>query len=83
MNNAITSDYRESVLAVIAREYGPMRHAAKILAQHAQASYRTAESWIAGRNVPSGESLMNLMSECNALADEINRLVAERRKQRG
>ena len=83
MSYAITSDYRETILTVIAREYSAKRHAAKILAKHAKASYRTAEAWVAGRNVPSGAALMNIMAECEPMADAINRFVAERKKQRG
>ena len=79
---AISSHYSETILTVIAREYGPMRHAAKILAQHAQGSYRTAEAWIAGRSVPSGENLISLMASCDVLTDEINRLVTERKQSR-
>jgi hypothetical protein len=76
------SFYRETILTIIAREYGAKRHAAKILARHAQSSYRTAEAWISGRNVPTGHSLLNIMSECEALADAINGIVADRKKQR-
>jgi hypothetical protein len=71
------------VLACIAREYGALRHASKILARHARSSHRTAEHWIAGRSVPSGENLINLMAQCEALADEITKLVAERRSTKG
>lgn len=77
------SDYRETILNVIAQQYATKRHAAKILARHAKASYRTAEAWIAGRNVPSGASLMNLMAECEVLADEVMRLVNERKVKLG
>lgn len=77
------STYGETILGAIAREYGPMRHASKILAQHACASYRTAEAWIAGRSVPSGENLLHLMANCEVVAAEVNRLVAERRASKG
>ena len=79
----VSSDYRETILQVIAHEYSAKRHAAKILAKHAQASYRTAEAWVSGRNVPSGAALMNIMAECEPMAAAIKRIVAERKKQRG
>ena len=75
--------FNGTIQAVIAREYRPLRHASKILAQHARSSYRTAEAWLSGRCVPTGENLANLMVECEALAEEINRLIAERRSIRG
>lgn len=81
--DATASDYREVILTVIAREYGPMRHSAKILAKHAQTSYRTAEAWVSGRNVPSGKSLVNIMANCKAMADEMNRLISESRQSPG
>lgn len=83
MISATTSDLRENILTIIKREYSAQRHAAKRLARHGKASYRTAEAWLAGRNAPSGPSLMNIMAECTPLADEVMRLVAERKKQRG
>jgi hypothetical protein len=44
---------------------------------------RTAENWLAGEHAPNGENLVELMAACSELADEINRLVAERRAARG
>jgi hypothetical protein len=79
----IASTYSDAVLTIIAREYSPLPHAAKILAQHAKTSYRTAENWLSGMCAPNGEKLVNLMAECEALAQEVNRLVAERRAEKG
>lgn len=73
MSGAITSNYRENILTVITREYSAKRHGAKILARHAKASYRTAQAWISGRNVPSGQHFMNLLQECEAMADIIKK----------
>ena len=77
------STYSEAVLTAISREYGSKPNAAKILARHARTSYRTAENWLAGICAPNGEKLVDLMASCDALADEVMRLVAERKKQRG
>lgn len=69
----------EVVTGYLRRECGPLRHAAKLIARKARATPRTAEAWLAGRHAPYGEHLINLMAECDALAEEINRLVEERR----
>jgi hypothetical protein len=75
--------YSAVVFEVLQREYAPLKHAAKLLARHARTSPRTAENWLAGTHAPNGEKLINLMAECSALADEINRLIAERKALRG
>lgn len=75
--------YSDIVFGAIQREYAPLKHAAKLLARHAGTSPRTAENWLAGTHAPNGEKLLNLMAECRSLADEVNRLVAERRAARG
>jgi len=75
--------YSNTVFRVIQREYAPLKHAAKLLARHAGTTPRTAENWLAGTHAPNGEKLLNLMAECATLADEVNRLVAERRSSRG
>lgn len=62
------------------QEFGPLRHAAKLIARKAGATPRTAEAWLAGRNAPYGEHLVNLMAECDGLAAEINNLIRERRR---
>lgn len=72
--------YADVVLTVLKRTYGGTPHAAKRLAQAARTSYRTAENWLMGANAPSGEALINLMAECEELAEEVGRLVAERRQ---
>lgn len=81
--SGITSDYRETVLTVIAQEYSPLRNGAKILARHAKASYRTAEAWVAGRNAPSIKSVMNIAANCRAMSNELNRLIAESQQSIG
>lgn len=80
--SSMPSTYSDAVLTVIQRTYAPLRHASKLLARDAKASPRTAEKWISGQNAPSGEALIELMASCQELADEVNRLVAERRSAR-
>jgi len=80
---SVTATYGDVVHDVIRRHYAPLKHAAKILARAAGTTPRTAENWLAGSHAPNGEKLLNLMAACNELADEVNRLVAERRAARG
>jgi len=75
--------YNDVVLGYIKRTLGPLKHAAKLLARASGTTPRNAENWLAGVHAPNGENLVELMAECSDLADEINRLVAERRAARG
>jgi hypothetical protein len=75
--------YNDVVLGYIKRIFGPLKHAAKLLARASGATPRTAENWLAGEHAPNGENLVQLMAECSDLADEIMALVAERRSARG
>lgn len=78
--DANASNYDDLVLTIITSEYRPHRHAAKMLAKHANASYRTAQAWLSGRNVPSGKHFMNLLTECETLRVEVERLTARNSK---
>lgn len=78
-----TVTYEEAVRGVIQRRFAPFKGAAKLLARASGASPRTCEHWLAGSHAPNGEKLLNLMAACEELADEVNRLVAERRAARG
>lgn len=79
----MTASYNDVVLGFIQREFAPLKNAAKMLARAANATPRAAENWLAGMHAPNGEKLVALMVECRGLADEINRLVEERRAARG
>jgi hypothetical protein len=81
MSTAAT--YSDVVINVLRREYGPLKHATKLLARHARTSPRTAENWLAGTHAPNGEKLINLMASCEVLAEEVHRLVAKRKAERG
>lgn len=76
-----TVTYEEAVNGVIRRQFAPLKHAAKILARLSGASPRTAENWLAGSHAPNGEKLLNLMATCPELADEVNRVVVQRRAE--
>ena len=80
---AMSATYNDVVLSYIKREFAPLKHAAERLARAAGTTPRCAKAWLAGEHAPNGESLMSLMASCRELADEVNRLVAERRAARG
>ena len=79
----MSATYNDVVLGYIRREFSPLKHAAKLLARSARTTPRCAKAWLGGEHAPSGESLVQLMSSCSELADEVMRLVAERRAARG
>jgi hypothetical protein len=59
--------------------FSPLRHAEKLLARAARVSPRTAENWLRGECAPNGEALVNLIGECEGLA-EVILAEAERRR---
>lgn len=69
--------YAETVTGVLRREYGPLRHAAKLLARAVGTTPRTVQNWLDGVNAPRGAELIRLMQECDELRDEIFRIVEE------
>ena len=79
----MSATYNTVVLGYIRREFSPLKHAAKLLARAAGTTPRCAKAWLAGEHAPNGESLVHLMAECSDLADEVMRLVEERRAERG
>jgi hypothetical protein len=81
-DTTVSATYNDVVLGYIRREFAPLKHAAELLARAAGTTPRTAKNWLAGEHAPNGESLVALMVSCRELADEVNRLVAERRAAR-
>ncbi|NVN06042.1 hypothetical protein HW509_10640 [Asaia spathodeae] len=73
---------KDSLLEVIAREFRPLRFAAEYLARAANKTPRAAKNWLSGVNAPDAEALIELMASCSSIADEVERLVAERRAAR-
>lgn len=59
--------------------FGLERGAEKRLARRAKCSPRTVENWMRGASAPGGEQLLNLMAECDELAEAI---LAEVRRRR-
>jgi hypothetical protein len=73
---------RDRLLNVIKREFEPLRFATEMLARAAKKTPRAARNWLSGTNAPDAEALIELMASSNAIAAEVERLVAERRKAR-
>lgn len=81
---AVSETLSDAVLDYIGREYAEKPFASKLLARLAKTSHRTAERWLARKAVPTGENFMNLLVQCEGLAEEIMLKANEqRRKQRG
>jgi hypothetical protein len=59
--------YNDVVLGYIKRTFGPLKHAAKLLARASGATPRTAENWLAGEHAPNGENLVELMARAPSL----------------
>ena len=74
--------YKVGICAAIWREFGRMKGGAKLAARAANVSERSTENWFAEKNAPNGEQLLELMASSDAIADEVLRLVAERRRAR-
>lgn len=68
-------NYADLLRGVITRVYAPQRFAAKRLAHDARTSHRTAERWLSGERVPTGDHLLNLLRECRELRAELNQLI--------
>ena len=67
---------------VLRRWTGDMRNASKRIGRKISADPRVVENYIYGRHCPPAAKLIELMAECQELADEVNRLVEERRNSR-
>jgi hypothetical protein len=73
--------YNELVWGVLDRAYAPFKHAEKKLARDARATPKAARNWLDRLCAPNGESLLNLMRECNELRDEIIRRTEQRERE--
>jgi hypothetical protein len=63
VNVAVASMPRETVASALYAWVGDLKSGIKRIAAIADCSPRTAENWIAARNMPSGEGLIALMRE--------------------
>ena len=69
--------------AVLRRSFQWTRCADKQIARRIDVDPRTAQNYLYGKHCPPAHKLIELMAVCTELADEVNRLVAERRAARG
>lgn len=83
MSAVITAPVRDQLLEAIRREFMPLRSGAEMLARAALKTPRAARNWLSDKNAPDAEALIELMASCSSIADEVERLVAERRLARG
>jgi len=75
-------DVRMSLLRAIAAEFSPQKFAAEMLARASRKTPRAAKNWLAFQNAPDAVALIELMASSNAIADEVNALVAACRRAR-
>lgn len=68
----------EDLWEVLARTYGRLRGAAKVLAEDGDASEAAAGNWLRKRNLPQYESLIALMAANPDVNDAVRRAVARR-----
>lgn len=78
MPHALT--YPDLITGFLRGRFGLVRGAEKRLASAARCSPRTAENWMRGESAPAGEQLLNLMAECDGLAEAVLAEVQRRRR---
>lgn len=84
MAGALTAnDCAERISTVLRRKFAWMRCADKWLASRIGADQRAAQNYLYGKHCPPAHKLIEMMAECDELAAEINKIVAERRAARG
>jgi hypothetical protein len=82
-NTELTAELcAERFSSVLRRWTGTMRNAAKRVGRAIGTDPRAVENYIYGRTCPPAAKLIELMAECEDLADEVNRLVEEVRESR-
>lgn len=69
----------ERISAALRRAYADQRHAAKRLARATGRDPRAVQGWIYGDTAPPAAALIDLAAECDELADEILKMIAERK----
>ena len=72
--------YPDLVGGFLRQRFGMLRGAEKVLARMAHCSPRTVENWLRGACAPTGEHLLDLMAECDELAEVILAEVERRRR---
>ena len=76
LRSNLTNDTVAEVLRVaLQQDFGQQRHAAKRIARAAGASERSAENWLAGREIPGGVNLLRLALCSPSLAAEVRRII--------
>jgi hypothetical protein len=79
----VTQMQFESVVhSILVKHFCGVRHAASALARAADASIRTAESWVSGRSIPRGHHLANLCIECDELTEALLFMIAAKKAAR-
>jgi hypothetical protein len=75
-----TLTYPDLITGFLRGRFGLERGAEKRLARAGKCSPRTVENWMRGQSAPAGEHLLNLMAECDGLAEAVLAEVQRRRR---
>jgi hypothetical protein len=71
VNVAVASMPRETLASALQAWVGDLKSGIKRIASTADCSPRTAENWVAARNMPSGEGLIALMRESDEVFETV------------
>ena len=71
--------FTSRVSGVLRQAFSSHRNATKIIAQRIGRDPRAVKAWLCGECAPSLNAALSLAAECDDLADEINRIIQERR----
>jgi hypothetical protein len=82
-NHLTADDCAHRFSTVLRRHFQWTRCADKFIARRIGVDRRVAQNYLYGVHCPPAHKLIELMAEVSELADEVNRLVAERRAARG
>lgn len=74
------ADVTARISETLKRVYADTRNATKSVARAIGRDPRAVKAWMHGECAPSLASAIELAAHCDELADEINRLILERRR---
>lgn len=77
-----TSDVAQRISAALRRQFGDLRHATKVVAAQIGADPRALKNWLYGRNAPQLADALKLAIECDEVAAEIMKIIAEGKAKR-
>lgn len=80
-NHTTTETVIERVSLALRRAFGGRHYAARDLADTINRDQRAVRAWINGECAPSLAAAIDIAAQCDEFANEINKLIEERRRQ--